>query len=401
MDYPADWEVKKLGDCATILQGGTPSTLNPKYWNGNIIWVTPSEITKLKSMYISDSERKITHDGLINSSATIVPAGTILLCSRATIGELAIATQPMTTNQGFKNLIPKENLNNVFLAYLLLSLKKTIISLAIGTTFLEISKKNLSNISIPLPLLAEQKAIAETLETFDAHIKNLSDLIEKKKAIRDGALEDLMSGRIRLKNFSGDWEIKKLGEIGEWESGSTPSRNNPAYYKNGKIFWVKNTDLNDDFLKSSEEKITEKALKENFLKIKKPGTILIAMYCGETVGKLSILDVNATTNQNCCACELYDGFYNKFIFYSLLFRRKEIQGLSLFGGLAHISKKIIINYSIPLPPLAEQKAIAETLTAFDDEIKALEAERDKIIKIRDGAMNDLLTGKVRLKNYGK
>ena len=200
-------------------------------------------------------------------------------------------------------------------------------------------------------------------------------------------------------DYPADWEIKKLGEIGEWESGSTPSRNNPAYYKNGKIFWVKNTDLNDDFLKSSEEKITEQALKENFLKIKKPGTILIAMYCGETVGKLSILDVNATTNQNCCACELYNGFYNKFVFYSLLFRRKEIQGLSLFGGLAHISKRIITNYSIPLSPLAEQKAIADTLGTFDAHIKNLSELIEKKKAIRDGALEDLMSGRKRLKGF--
>ena len=121
------------------------------------------------------------------------------------------------------------------------------------------------------------------------------------------------------------------------------------------------------------------------------------MYCGETVSKLLILYISATTNQNCCACGLHEEFCNKFVFYSLLYRRKEIQNLSLGSGLSHISKTIITNYSIPLPSISEQKAIADTLTAFDYEIKALEAEREKIIQIRDGAMNDLLTGKIRLK----
>ena len=95
--FEGDWQDTTIGDCVYILQGGTPSTTNANYWNGNIVWVTPSEITKLKGMFISDSERKITEAGLKNSSAQILPAGTILLCSRATIGELAIASKPMTT----------------------------------------------------------------------------------------------------------------------------------------------------------------------------------------------------------------------------------------------------------------------------------------------------------------
>ena len=196
--FSGEWTVKKLGECVTILQGGTPSTLNRSYWGGDIVWVTPSEITALKSMYISDSERKITRDGLIHSSATLVPAGTILLCSRATIGELAIATRQMTTNQGFKNLLCKENIYNVFLAYLLLTLKKKLISLANGTTFLELSKQNLTDVEIPLPPLDEQQAIAETLTAFDDEIASLEAERDKITQIRDGAMNDLLTGKVRL-----------------------------------------------------------------------------------------------------------------------------------------------------------------------------------------------------------
>lgn len=198
--FSGDWEVKTLGEIVTIVQGGTPSTYNSAYWRGNIIWVTPSDITKLHSMYISDSERKITHAGLIHSSASIVPAGAILLCSRATIGELAIATQPMTTNQGFKNLICKENVNNVFLAYLLMTLKNTMIKLARGTTFLELSKANLQSITISLPPLNEQIAIADTLTALDSEIQALTSERDKISQIRDGAMNDLLTGKVRLIN---------------------------------------------------------------------------------------------------------------------------------------------------------------------------------------------------------
>lgn len=196
--FSEDWYSTTVGDCAEILQGGTPSTTNNRYWGGSVIWVTPSEITKLPTMYIDDSERKITGEGLQNSSAKLLPVGTILLCTRATIGDLAIARKPMTTNQGFKNLVCRNGIHNVFFAYLLYTLKPVMLSLAIGTTFLEISKRNLSSIEIRIPSFSEQQAIADVLTAMDNEIKALEDERDKMIQIREGAMDDLLTGRVRL-----------------------------------------------------------------------------------------------------------------------------------------------------------------------------------------------------------
>lgn len=196
--FSEEWRRTSIGECAEIFQGGTPSTTNVRYWGGDVIWVTPSEITKLQTMYIDNSERKITEEGLQNSSARLLPVGTILLCTRATIGDLAISRKPMTTNQGFKNLVCKKGIHNIFLAYLLQTLKDTMVSLAIGTTFLEISKKNLSGIEITIPSYPEQKAIADVLTAMDEEIKALEDERNKMIQIREGAMEDLLTGRVRL-----------------------------------------------------------------------------------------------------------------------------------------------------------------------------------------------------------
>ena len=196
--FKGKWKKTTIGDCAEIYQGGTPSTTNDHYWGGNITWVTPSEITKLPTLYIDNSERKITEEGLHHSSARLLPAGTILLCTRATIGDLAIAKKPMTTNQGFKNLVCKKGVHNVFLAYLLQTLKDTMLSLAIGTTFLEISKKNLSSIELTMPSYPEQKAIADVLTTMDEEIQALEAERDKMIQIREGAMDDLLTGRVRL-----------------------------------------------------------------------------------------------------------------------------------------------------------------------------------------------------------
>lgn len=196
--FNGKWINTTLGGCVDILQGGTPKTTNPLYWNGNIVWVTPSEITKLSRMFISTSERKITKLGLDNSSATMLPAGTIVLCTRATIGNLAIASKPLATNQGFKNLICKRNTSNFFLYYYLKSIKEELILKAIGTTFLEISKKALSKINVFLPPLPEQRAIADVLMSMDNEIESLEMERDKMIQIREGAMDELLTGRVRL-----------------------------------------------------------------------------------------------------------------------------------------------------------------------------------------------------------
>ena len=196
--FRGEWRTTTIDDCAEILQGGTPDTKNPAYWGGNIIWVTPSEVTKLQSMYIDKSERQITQEGLKHSSATIVPAGTVLLCSRATIGDVAIAAKPLTTNQGFKNLVCRKHVNNLFFAYLLMTLKKEMITLAAGTTFLELSKSNLKTIPVTLPPVDEQIAIAETLSALDLNISNLKAEHAKISALRTAAINDLLTAKIRL-----------------------------------------------------------------------------------------------------------------------------------------------------------------------------------------------------------
>ena len=182
------WKNVAISSIAEILSGGTPSTANIEYWNGSIKWCTPSDITKQKSKYLYGTEKTISEKGLKESSATLLPEKTILLCSRATIGEMSIATSPITTNQGFKNLVCKDCVHNEFLYYALFPLRPKMIELAIGTTFLEISKTALGSIRIDIPeSYEEQFAIAEALSDIDNLISSLQKLIEKM-CIRDSHL---------------------------------------------------------------------------------------------------------------------------------------------------------------------------------------------------------------------
>lgn len=183
-DYPA-WEEKKLDEVCDIVGGGTPSTLEESFWNGGIQWFTPTEIKDNK--YAKKSLRTITNLGVNKSSAKILPVGSILLTTRATLGEMAILTTEATTNQGFQSLVVKNNINNEFIYYLGDKIKKYCYKSASGSTFLEISKSVLGKFKFKYPCLEEQTKIANFLSNIDNIIEeeqnNLDDLKEMKKGL--------------------------------------------------------------------------------------------------------------------------------------------------------------------------------------------------------------------------
>jgi len=194
------WEVKRLDELADIRSGGTPSTSVPHFWSGNIPWCTPTDITALDgSKYLSDTSRMIALDGLKSSSAEMIPAHSIVMTSRATIGECAINTVPVSTNQGFKNFIPFETTDAEFLYYLLTTQKPGFISLCAGSTFLEIGKAQLAVYQVRLPSVKdEQTAIATVLSDMDAELAALEARRDKTRALKQGMMQELLTGRIRL-----------------------------------------------------------------------------------------------------------------------------------------------------------------------------------------------------------
>ncbi|WP_241896291.1 restriction endonuclease subunit S, partial [Helicobacter pylori] len=194
--FNQNWQRVRLGDIAEIIGGGTPSTQITSFWNGSINWFTPTEIGITK--YVYKSQRTITPLGLKKSSAKLLPIGTILLTSRASIGDCAILKVVATTNQGFQSLIPLEKINNEFLYYLILTLKNKLLELASGSTFLEVSPNKIKNLLIPLPPLNEQIAIANILSALDNEIISLKNKKRQFDNIKKALNHDLMSAKIRV-----------------------------------------------------------------------------------------------------------------------------------------------------------------------------------------------------------
>ena len=216
--FTDDWEQRKLGDVAIITGGGTPSTNVPEYWNGDIDWYSPVEIGK--NRYVSKSTRKITKLGLEKSSAKLLPIGTVLFTSRAGIGNTAILQAEGCTNQGFQSITPdSKELDTYFLYTMTPRLKRYGEVTGAGSTFVEVSGKQMEKMSLVLPSLEEQKQIGRFFRTIDDSITLHQRKLEKLKLNKSALLQKLFPQKgctipdVRFKGFTDAWEQRKLSDI--------------------------------------------------------------------------------------------------------------------------------------------------------------------------------------------
>ena len=202
------WTYKKLGEVATVVSGSTPKTQIEEYWNGVHFWITPAELDG--STYVSKSDRKITDLAIDKTNLTLMPAGTVLLSSRAPIGKVAITTVPMFCNQGFKNLICSDSVKNKYLYWFLKGKTAYLNSLGRGATFKEISKTIVENIGIPIYPIEEQQSIVSELDKINELISLKKAQLSDLDSLAQSIFYDMFGDPIE--NEKG-WEVKKLGEV--------------------------------------------------------------------------------------------------------------------------------------------------------------------------------------------
>ena len=202
-----------LGEVCEVMNGGTPKTGVPDFWDGNHLWITPAEMGKRLSPYVGDTERKITALGLQNSSARMLPPNSVILSSRAPIGHLVINTEPMATNQGCKGLIPGSHLNHMFLYYYLSTIVDLLNSLGAGATFKELSGEKLKEVSVPVPPLPEQQRIVSILDKAFENIATAKTNAQKNLLNAQDLFESHLHGEHASKALLGDLVNIKTGKL--------------------------------------------------------------------------------------------------------------------------------------------------------------------------------------------
>ncbi len=406
-EIPEDWKVKRLEELGYWKGGATPSMSNTSFWiNGTIYWASSGDI---KTKILSKTESMITEIAVKQSGTTLLQEGVVLVVTRSGILRkylpVAKTTVPIAINQDIKALIPNGQVSADYLLQVLSERGPDILSTCMkaGTTVESVEYTWLKKYQIPLPSLPEQRTIAAALSDVDSLITSLDKLITKKRDIKQATMQQLLTGKMRLPGFSGKWEVRKLGEIGKTYGGL--SGKSKEHFVDGQYPYLpflnimKNPviDVNYlDYVNIDPSESQNKVMRGDLLFNGSSET-------PEEVGMCSVLNEdipNLYLNSFCFGFRLDKELNTNGLYLSYYFRSSI--GRQLFYSLAqgatryNLSKSNFLKTEIPYPGLGEQQAIATILTDMDTEITALEQKRDKYRALKQGMMQELLTGKTRL-----
>ena len=395
--YPQEWMEKLFNDFMKIKRGASPRPIErylTKSTDG-VNWIKIGDAPRFGKNITSTAE-KITPHGAVQS-VSVYP-GDFILSNSMSFGRPYILNIDGCIHDGWLRLYDfQAEANDEFLYYLLSSsyVKKQYEAFAAGSGVQNLNKEVVKKVTVHLPSLPEQEEIARTLSQFDTYIDDLTELIEKKRGIR--AVNDLVSGKDRLEGFTDEWQESTLSEIGTFLKGASLSKADIAntgtpFILYGELY----TTYNEVTYKVFRH--TRKTVDEKYYS--RVGDVIIPT-SGETAEEIAtstcvmIPGVILAGDLNIYRTTKMDGRFLSFVINHVINQKisEKAQGISI----VHIHAKEIGKLTVKYPSIPEQTAIADILQAMDEEIEALEIERDKIIQIREGAMDDLLTGRVRLR----
>ena len=408
---PEDWEVALLDSLAQRGSGHTPDRARAEYWGGQIKWISLQDSDRLDRLYIYDTAAKITPEGIANSSARMHPSGTVVLSRDAGVGKSAIMKGDMAVSQHFMAWRCGSLLNNHFLYYWLQDQKSEFERIAMGNTIKTIGLPYFRRFTVPLPTKAEQEAIAEALSDADDLIESLEQLIAKKRHLKQGAMQELLTGKKRLPGFAisehykltevgvipEDWEVTTVGrefsvQLGKMLDLERNSGSPKPYLGNRAVQWG-GIDMDD----IGVVKLSPSDVQRYRLRL---GDLLVCE--GGESGRAAIWDepIEECYYQKALHRLRPLRGYNVQLMLSMLQRMVSNGFLLNFvtqTSIAHLTKDKFETVPLCRPPTrAEQSAIAETLSDMDAEMIGLQAKLEKARQVKQGMMQKLLTGKIRL-----
>lgn len=400
---PEDWIETKWGDClATFSSGATPYRGVPAYYKGNVKWISSGE---LNYNVISDTIEHISEQAVRDTNLKVHQPGTMLIAitgleAEGTRGRCALVGTPATTNQ---SCLAINGTNKVCIEYLFEFYKMFGCALAFkycqGTKQQSYTADIVKKLPIIYPRnIDEQKAIAKKLSEIDELIAGLGEQIEKKRQIKEGAMQQLLTGKTRLPGFNQPWSTDSLGNHAEIYRGGSPRpiENYLTDSPNG-INWIKIGDVstNAKYIESTQEKIVTEGIRHS--REVHAGDFLLSN--SMSFGRPYILKVDGCIHDGWLVIQNYqESFETEYLYYILGSSQITHQYLAMAAGssVLNLNKDIVKKVLVPIPPIDEQSAIAQVLSDMDDEIHQLEAEHNKYSLIKQGMMQELLTGNTRL-----
>ncbi len=347
------WRSVALGEVCSIVNGGTPKSEVEEYWNGEFNWITPKEMGKLIGKEITSTERKITAQGMKNSSAKLLPVNSIILSSRAPIGHLAINKELMATNQGCKGIVPSEKLNYEYLYHFLYSSKVVLNDMGSGTTFKELSGTKLATLKIPLPSLAIQQKIVAKLDAIFAEIDAATAAAEvnakNAEALFQSYLNEVFDKQTK------EYKNVTVGEVCSIINGGTP-KSEVSEYWNGDLNWITPKEMGKLIgreIYSTERKITDKGMKNSSAKLLPINSIILSSRA--PIGHLAINKELMATNQGCKGLAPKESLDYEYLYYFLLKSKRLLNDMGSGTTFKELSGTKLATVILPLPNILNQK----------------------------------------------
>lgn len=406
---PDGWTEHEITDVVRIIGGGTPDRNVSTYWrDGEIPWITPTDLTANVGKYISEGAEHISQAGLRNSNATLVPIGSIVFSTRGTVGNMAIAAVPLTCNQSCEVLVPKSGgLNSEFLYYLLTYGMSAFHRLAGGTTFGAITRREVGRVRFAFPPDNEQTAITNILNAVDVSIERTQDALKRAQTLDHSLLNDLLEhgiGVARTSRRPTRWQVKRVDEVAEVGSGVTLGKD-VSGFRCRELPYLRVANVQDGHLNLDSVKMVRVRTDEVDRYRLEPGDVLMTE--GGDLDKLGrgtlwegqipdCLHQNHIFRVRANRALLSPRFFS-YVIESDIAKRYFNRVAKRTTNLASTNKTQVRAFRFPVPPLDEQEQIAALIAANKATVNGLQTKESALKTLKRSLMHDLLTGAVRIK----
>ena len=385
---PEDWEVKKLGDLVNIKSGDSPTKFKLSESNGKYPYLKVEDLNncnKYQSLSRNYSKDKFS---IVKENSIIFPKrGAAILNNKVRINII-----PVQMDSNLMALTVKNEKSNVEFLYYKIT-KEGLFKIADTSTIPQINNKHILPYKIPLPPLPEQKKIANCLSTWDVAIEKQNALINALTDRKKALMQQLLTGKKRLPGFSGEWKEVKLGEIGEIQTGNTPSKLESENW-NGEYYWCTAEDMKSKYVNNTAQKLTKKGW--SLARTVKANSILVT--CIASIGINAITNVECSFNQQINSITPNENFSTEFIYYLMNNSKGNLLKYAGAGALPMLNKNTFSSIKFKFPTLSEQTAIADILATADRELTLQKEKLAQLQTQKKGLMQVLLTGKKRLLN---